>query len=351
MGTFYDRRNYVVHLENLQYYLQKGMKLKKIHRVVRFKQKAFLKDFIEKVTELRSRARNDFELRLFKLFANSTFGKFIENVRKYVEVILCHNEGQLESALSGVGVSSNFHIINENLVTVMKKPDEIRLNKPLAVGFAILELSKLFMYRSYYDVFVPHFGPENISLCFSDTDSFLLHVKTDNLLKDMTKLKNRFDFSKYPSDHVLYDSSKANRLFYFKDEMRGEAAITRFIGLRPKCYSMQIRHLHGDGNSTKKVCKGVKRSAIRHKLSFDDYEKCLLRQCAVFKSFKNFRSKKHRIVTNFTRKIALSALDTKRYTLDCGYHTLALGNANIVTSLGKCYRCCTSSSSEKSSDK
>ena len=98
------------------------MKLKKIHKVIQFEQKAFLKEFIEKVTDLRSRARNDFELRLFKLFANSTFGKFIENVRQYVEVILCHNDAQLESALAGAGVSSNFHIINENLVSVMKKP-------------------------------------------------------------------------------------------------------------------------------------------------------------------------------------------------------------------------------------
>ena len=77
LSTFYDRKKYVVHLENLQYYLKKGMKLLKIRRVMKFRQKAFLKEFIEKVTKLRSNARNDFELRLFKLFANSTFGKFI----------------------------------------------------------------------------------------------------------------------------------------------------------------------------------------------------------------------------------------------------------------------------------
>ena len=79
LSTFYDRKKYVVHLENLQYYLKKGLVLKKIRRIIKFKQKAFLKDFIEKVTSLRANARNDFELRLFKLFANSTFGKFIGN--------------------------------------------------------------------------------------------------------------------------------------------------------------------------------------------------------------------------------------------------------------------------------
>ena len=328
----------MVHLENLQYYLQKGLELKKIHKIIRFKQKAFLKDFIEKVTDLRSKARNDFELRLFKLFANSTFGKFIENVRKYVEVVLCHNEADLTKALSGADVSS-MNIINSNLVTVMKKPDTILLNKPLAVGFAILELSKLFMYRSYYDVFVPHFGPENTSLCFSDTDSFLLKVKTNNLWNDLNELKDSFDFSKYPADHVLYDNSKANRLFYFKDELRGKATITHFIGLRPKCYSMRILNLQENTVDTKKVCKGLKRVAIKRKLSFDDYKECLDSQRSVLRSFRNFNAKKHKIRTRFTRKVALSALDSKRFTLNCGYHTLALGNHQIKKTSGICHRC------------
>ena len=61
LSTFYDRKKYVVHLENLQYYLKKGMKLLKIRKVMKFRQKAFLKEFIEKVTKLRSNARNDFE--------------------------------------------------------------------------------------------------------------------------------------------------------------------------------------------------------------------------------------------------------------------------------------------------
>ena len=66
-------------LDNLQYYLKKGLKLARIRRAVNFIQKYFLKDFITKITRLRSEAKTEFELRLFKLFANSTFGKFIGN--------------------------------------------------------------------------------------------------------------------------------------------------------------------------------------------------------------------------------------------------------------------------------
>ena len=340
LSTFYHRKKYVVHLENLQYYLKKGLRLTKVHRAIKFQQKPILKKFIEKVTNLRSKAKNDFELRLFKLFANSTFGKFIENVRNYIEVQLCSSEESFRRVCLGQHVK-NFYIINKNLVSVMKKPRELKMNKPLAVGFAILELSKLFMYRSFYDVFVPHFGTKNISLCFSDTDSFLFQVKTNNLLNDMKKLEHLFDFSKYPKNHVLYSRSKANHLFYFKDELCGKAAITHFIGLRPKCYSMKIKNYDDNDTKTKKVCKGIKRVAIKNRLSFADYQKCLDSQCIIYKSFRNLGSKNHRISTKFVRKIALSAIDTKRYILNCGKHTLALGNCKIkkCTIAGTCYIC------------
>ena len=120
LSTFYKRKKYVVHLENLQYYLKKGLKLTKVHRVVTFKQKPFLKKFIEKVTDLRSKVKNDFELRLFKLFANSTFGKFIENVRKYIEIQVCTSEKSFRRVCLGQHIK-NFNIINENLVILIKK--------------------------------------------------------------------------------------------------------------------------------------------------------------------------------------------------------------------------------------
>ena len=150
---------------------------------------------------------------------------FSENVRNYIEVILCGDEKSLRKASLGQHIN-NFQIINENLVAVNKKPAMIELKKPLAVGFSILELPKLFMYKTYYDTIQKHFGKDNVSLCFSDTDSFLLKVKCNNLEREMKRLKRMFDFSKYPKQHPLFDDSKANQLFYFKDELKGRAAIT-----------------------------------------------------------------------------------------------------------------------------
>ena len=255
-------------------------------------------------------------------------------MRNYSEVELCGNERDLRRACLGQHVSS-MNIINENLVAVNRKPAVVELKKPLAVGFSILELSKLFMYRSYYDLFQPHFGCKNISLCFSDTDSFLLQVRCKNLNNEMEKLKHIFDFSKYPKNHFLYDNSRANHLFYFKDELCGKAAITHFIGLRPKCYSLKIKNLEQDKHGKieiKKVCKGLKKTSIKKQLTFEDYKECLENATMIYKSFKTLKSKNHRISTCFQRKIALSAMDTKRYVLGCGYHTLALGSRQIKKS-------------------
>ena len=90
LSTFYTRRKYVVLLDNLKYYLKRGMKLLKIRRAVKFTQKDFLKKFITKITRLRSEAKTDFELRLFKLFANSTFGKFIGRLNSSQQAVQYH---------------------------------------------------------------------------------------------------------------------------------------------------------------------------------------------------------------------------------------------------------------------
>ena len=262
---------------------------------------------------------------------------FTENARNYIEIVLCDNEKSLRKACLGQHVSS-FKIINENLVAVMKKPNTIEMKKPLAVGFAILELSKLFMYKSY-DKFKQHFGPDNLKLCFSDTDSFLFSVKCENLIESLKPIKHMFDFSKYEKDHELFDNSRANHLFYFKDEMKGKASITEFIGLRPKCYSMKVRNLKTNKTENKKICKGLKRSSIDKQLTFDDYKKCLNDATLIYKSFNHLRSKNHQINTSFQRKIALSAMDTKRYVLSCGKCTLALGSKRIKDKCSNFHSC------------
>ena len=127
-----------------------------------------------------------------------------------------------------------------------------------------------------------------------------------------------FDFSKYDKNHELFDDSRANHLFYFKDELKGKAAIMEFIRLRPKCYSMMVRNLKTRRTCVKKICKGLKKTSINKHLTFNDYKNCLNEWTLAYKPLVNIKSTNHRIKTTYQRKIALSAMDSKCYVLSFG---------------------------------
>ena len=319
ISHFKPRKNYVVHYRILRQYLELGMKITAVHRGISFYQSSWMEPYIRKNTELRQQAIHKSDKDFFKLMNNSVFGKTIENIRKRQNIFLVDNRKRAKR-LANRPDFERATIFDKNLIAIHMKKTEIYFNKPVYVGQAILDLSKLLMFDFHYN-YIKRKYKDKAELVFTDTDSLLYHILTDDFYKDIScDLVDRFDTSDYPSIHPSGIPTGVNKkvIGLFKDEVAGKQ-ITHFVGLRPKLYSFKVE----DGNSTKK-CKGVKKNVVKKEITFEDYVKCLFSGEKQMRSMKIIGSENHDIYSKEVNKIALSNQDDKRIILENKINTLAL---------------------------
>ena len=198
------KKNYVLYYKNLKQYLDLGLKVTKVHKVLEFNESPWLKRYIDFNTEKRKTAKSDFEKDFFKLMNISVFGKTIENLRKRVNVtLITEPEKLLKHCSKPTYVSSK--IFNENLVAIHKIKKSLMLNRPTYVGMCILDISKILMYDFHYNYIKEKYG-NNARLLFTDTDSLTYDIKTDDLYKDFWADEDKFDFSNYEKTSDFYDT-------------------------------------------------------------------------------------------------------------------------------------------------
>ena len=128
-------------MRSLKQALDHGIILKKVHKVIQFNQKAWLKEYIDINTELRKQAKNNFEKGFFKLMNNSIFGITMENVRKYGDIKLVTTDEKRSKLVSKL----NYHTTNyfsENLLAIEMKKIKAKMNKSVYLELSILEISK-----------------------------------------------------------------------------------------------------------------------------------------------------------------------------------------------------------------
>ena len=319
-----DKTKYVLHYKNLIQCLDMGLKIKHIHRGIKFVESEWMKPYIDKNTNLRAKAKNNFEKDFYKLMNNSVFGKTMENIRNRVDVKLVNTENKLRKLVAKPNFKS-CKIFNENLVSVHMKKTSLTMNKPVYLGMCILDLSKTIIYEFYYNYLKQKYG-DRIKLLFSDTDSLMCEIQTEDFYKDISgDVKDRFDTSNYPENHPSGIPTGINKkvLGKMKDEAGGKT-IKEFVGLRAKLYSFVM----DDGEETKK-CKGIKKQVVKSSISHEDYKTCLLTGKEQLRKQNILRSYNHEVYTEEVNKIALSAQDDKRYILSDGVHTLAWGHYKI----------------------
>jgi len=245
----------------------------------------------------------------------------MEQVRHRVNIRLIADPKKLTKAVSKASFRQ-CEIINDDLVMVRGTRLKVKLNKPIAVGFAILELSKLTIYDFYYEHLKPKYM-DRCTLLFTDTDSLCCEIETTDIFDDMRQDLQNYDTSNFDPKHPLYSMSNHRVLGKMKSETGSEAP-SEFVGLRAKMYSLQCK-----SKSTRKA-KGVVKHYVRTKLRHESY----LRVLENFKpyttcTFRLFRSTNHVINTVEVSKICLCAFDDKRYVLDDGVCTLAYGHYRI----------------------
>ena len=303
--TLADKQKYVLHYRNLQLYLDLGLKLKKVHRVLMFNQSPWLKQYIDFNTQKRTHAKNSFEKDFFKLMNNSVFGKTMENIRKRVDVRLVTSKEKL-SKLASKPTYVSSKIFNENLVAVHKIKETLTLNRPAYIGICILDLSKTLMYDFHYN-YIKHKYGNKAKLLFTDTDSLTYEIETKDAYKDFFKDKSKFDNSDYPENSPYFNKTNKKVIGKFKDEAAG-IPITEFVGLRSKMYSYVK-----DNEQTARTAKGIKKQVIRKNITHDNYIDVLFNNKQIMHTMKTIRSEKHQLGSFEQNKISLSCFDDKRF--------------------------------------
>ena len=191
-----DKKNDILHISALKQALDHGLELTKVHRAIEFKQEAWLKQYIDMNTELRKNAKNESEKEFFKLMNNSAYGKTMENVRNHRDIRMITTEKRRNILASEPNYHATKYISPYLLIMEMKK-SEITINKPIYLGQAILDLSKTLIYEFRYDYIKPMYG-DKARLCYTDTDSFVIHIKTEGFYKDISNdVDNWFDTSNF----------------------------------------------------------------------------------------------------------------------------------------------------------
>ena len=310
-----DKENYSVHIVALKQALNHVLKLIRVHGVISFRQEAWLKPYIDPNTELRKNARNEFEKDFYKLKINSIYDKTVQNDRKHRYIKLITNKYKRNK----LAPEPNYHstkCISKHLLVMEMKKTEVKINKPIYLGQAALDLSKTLLFEFWYGYLKPMYG-DKIRLCYTDTDSFIMHIKTDDFYKDISADVDKwFDTSNFnKNDNRPLEIGKNKKVLgKFKDESGGKI-MTKFVALRAKTYSFLIDEYTDEDYEKNKIvnknAKGTKKCVVKREILFNYYLDSLFKNKVLYRSQQRFRSDYHKVYTEEVNKIALSSNDDK----------------------------------------
>ena len=258
-------------------------------------------------TKLRKEGKNEFEKDFFKLINNSVFGKTMENVRKHRDIKLATTEEKRIKLVSEPNYQTTKQFL-ENLLGIEMKKTKVKINKPVYLDMSILDISKMLMYEFWYDYIKPKYK-DKAKLCYMDTDSFVIHIFTEDFFEDINNDVERwFDTSDCDKNDKRPIQTGMNKkvIGMFKDEL-GPKIMKEFCALRAKTYAYLM-----DGDNENKKAKGTKNCIVKRRIMFENYKDSLSKNNIILRSQLRFKSDLHNVYTEEVNKITLNSNDDKR---------------------------------------
>ena len=224
------------------------------------------------------------------MIIGSVCGKIMEHLRKRINVGLVNNEKDFLKYTSRPTYITH-KVFDKSYAAIHEIKPVLTLNKPIYVGFTVLELSKWLMYEFHYNFIKKHFDAE---LLFTDTNSLTYEIKSDDVYEEFFERKHLLDFTNFSKDSKFYDSQNEMVVGKTKDEDKG-ILINRFVGLKSKMHSM----LSDDGKESN-TAKGVN-IATR----FNEFKDTLFNKKVIRRKMKRIQIQKHKLGTYEINKISL----------------------------------------------
>jgi hypothetical protein len=313
-----EKKEYIVDFRLLKLYEKMGVKVDKIHYGYKYEMDYVIKDYIEMNTKKRIESKNEFDKAYFKLLSNIIYGKMLQDVMGQNDTILTKND---EKAQKLMGYNTFKDLSYQNgFYTIQMEKKKVKFNKATYLGTTILDMSKYLMYDFHYNVMKEKYG-DKCELIYTDTDSLVYDIKTDDLYSEMFEMKEYFDLSDVKIDKFKSNENK-KVVGKFKDESN-MIPITEFVALKPKLYSFLV---HGENKKHLKA-KGITRGAQKD-MKHEMFTECA-RNCKDV-DIKQVRIQmfKRQVYTLETSKKGLSNYDDKMYRLN-NYEGYSYGHYKI----------------------
>lgn len=313
-----EKKEYIVDFRLLKLYEKMGVIVDKIHYGYKYEMDYVIKDYIEMNTKKRAESKNEFDKAYYKLLNNIIYGKMLQDVMGQNDTCLTKDDRKAQKM---IGYNTFKDLSYQNgFYTIQMEKEKVVYNKATYLGTTILDLSKYLMYDFHYNVMKPKYG-NKCEMIYTDTDSFVYDIKTDDLYSEMFEMKEYFDLSDVKIDKFKSNENK-KVIGKFKDESE-MIPITEFVALKPKLYSFLV---HGEDKKHLKA-KGITRGAQKD-MKHEMFTECA-RSCKDV-DIKQVRIQmfKRQVYTLETSKKGLSNYDDKMYRLN-NYEAYSYGHYKI----------------------